>query len=127
VDLGKALGADGGTSVQCLTLYIPSKDRDGRDILGQRGWVLRGATLLGEIGGGVTIMPPVEGGWVREDGQLIWENPVLVYTYIRPDEFKQHLKELRTFLHTLGRETNQGEVVLEFDSRFYRINEFDED
>jgi len=88
---------------------------------------MRGATLLGEIGGGVTIMPPVEGGWVREDGELIWESPVLVYTFIRPDQFKQRLKALRTFLHTLGRETNQGEVVLEFDSWFYRINEFDED
>lgn len=105
MDLSKSLGAGGGTSVQCLTLYIPNRDRDGREVPGQRSWVLRAAGLLAKIGGGVTIMPPVEGGWVREDGELIWENPVLVYTFIRPAEFRRHLKELRHFLHLLGRET----------------------
>jgi hypothetical protein len=44
---------------------------------------------------------------------------------VKPDLFVQHLPELRRFLHRLGRETNQGEVALEFDGDFYRINEYD--
>ncbi len=62
MDLADALGVDGGISVQSLTLYIPNKDRTGREIGDQRRWVLQAAELLARIGGGVTIMPPAEGG-----------------------------------------------------------------
>jgi hypothetical protein len=56
---------------------------------------------------------------------VIWEAPVLVYTYIKPEPFVRGLARLREFLHRLGRETNQGEVGVEFDGNFYRITEFD--
>ena len=63
MNLQEELGAGGGVSVQCLTLYIPDRDRMGNVLRDQRRWVLDGSTLLARIGGGVTIMPPVEGGW----------------------------------------------------------------
>jgi hypothetical protein len=85
---------------------------------------LEAASLLAEIGGGFTIMPAVEGGWLNE-GNIIWENPVVIYTYIKPNKFEEKLPELRGFLHRMGRETNQGEVVFEFDHWFYRITEYD--
>lgn len=125
MDLSEALGAGGGVSVQCLTLYIPDRDEEGNPLNNQRGWVLEAAELLARIGGGVTIMPPVEGGWVNESGKIVWEHPVLAYTFIRPASFRKLLPELREFLHRLGRETRQGEVALEFDGRFYRIRQFD--
>ncbi len=125
MDLGEELGATGGISIQCLTLYIPDRDMNGNEIGDQRRWVLEGADLLAQIGGGVTIMPPVEGGWVSDSGAVVWEKPVLIYTFIRPEAFRQLLPKLRQFLHALGRETHQGEVAFEFDGRFYRITEFD--
>ena len=125
MDLGEALGATGGISVQCLTLYIPDRDRNGNEIGDQRRWVLEAADLLARIGGGVTIMPPVEGGWVSDSGAIIWEKPVLIYTFIKPVVFRQSLPQLRAFLHRMGRETHQGEVAFEFDGRFFRIIEFD--
>ena len=76
---------------------------------------------------GVTIVPPCEGGWLNEvTGKIVWESPVLVYTYIKPEPFLQALPRIREFLHRLGRETNQGEVAVEFDGNFYRITEFDD-
>ncbi len=69
-------------------------------------------------------MPPCEGGWLREDDTIIWENPVLVYTYVKPENFEQLLPQLRDFLHRMGRETDQGEVAVEFENRFYRIHTF---
>jgi hypothetical protein len=87
--------------------------------------VTEAADLLARIGGGVTILPPVEGGWVDDSGEIVWERPVLVYTFIRPTEFRDLLPRLREFLHRLGRETRQGEVAFEFDGRFYRIRTFD--
>jgi hypothetical protein len=125
MDLSEELGAGGGVSVQCLTLYIPDVDSAGNVLRDQRRWVLDGSDLLAKIGGGVTIMPPVEGGWVDDSGEIVWEHPVLIYTFIRPTYFRKSLPQLRAFLHALGRETRQGEVAFEFDGRFYRITEFD--
>jgi len=70
-------------------------------------------------------MPPVEGGWQNDEGDIIWENPVIVYSFIRPDAFLASLPRIREFLHRMGRETNQGEIAVEFDRRFYRIRAFD--
>lgn len=70
-------------------------------------------------------MPPVEGVWLNESGESVWENPVIVYSYIKPDAFLAQLPQLREFLHRMGRETRQGEIAFEFDGRFYRIRTFD--
>jgi hypothetical protein len=125
LDLATALGSDGGISTQCFTVYIPNKDRKGQEIGNQRKWVLEAIRLLSEINGGATAMPPVEGGWLNDQGEIIWENPVVVYSFIRPDDFLKHLARLREFLHRMGRETDQGEVAFEFDGHFYRIRTFD--
>lgn len=125
VDLAEAFGAESEYGVQMLTLYIPDKDRAGVEYGSQRRWVLDAAKLLAEIGGGVTILPPVEGGWYdAENRSMVWERPVLVYTYVRPDTFVEKLPVLRDFVHRLGRETKQGEVVIEFDGQFFRIQKF---
>ena len=126
VDLADALGASDVASDQVLTLYIPNKDREGGELGTQRKWVLESADLLARIGGGVTIMPPAEGGWFdTENDRIIWERPVVVYTYVKPDLFLERLGDLRAFLHRLGREANQGEIAGEFDGAFYRITKFD--
>jgi hypothetical protein len=125
VNLAGTLGADAGVAVQCFTVYVPNKDRHDQEIGTQRRWVLDALRLLSEINGGATAIP-VEGGWLNEEGQIILEHPVVVYSFVsRPDEFVKQLPRLRAFLHRLGRETNQGEVAFEFDTRFYRIREFD--
>jgi hypothetical protein len=62
VDLARALGASAPSSVQVLTLYVPSKDRLDQELPDQRRWVLEAAEILARINGGVTILPPVEGG-----------------------------------------------------------------
>ena len=86
---------------------------------------MQGASLLAQVGGGVTIMPPARGGWLSPTGKMIWEDTILVYSYIRASAFLEHLEDLRAFLHDLGRETGQGEVVVEFGDSMYHITEFD--
>jgi hypothetical protein len=124
-NLSQMLGASDETSVQVLTLYIPNKDKNNNEIGNQRKWVLEAAKLLAKLGGGVTVMPPVEGGWINGDGEIIWEFPVIVYSFIKPEPFIKAIPELREFLHRLGRETDQGEIAFEFDGLFYRITKFD--
>ncbi|MCI0378205.1 MAG: hypothetical protein L0215_11415 [Gemmataceae bacterium] len=125
LDLGEALGATEGYSDQCFSIYIPNKDRTGREIGNQRNWVLEGIRLLTQINKGATAMPPVEGAWQNDKGTLIWENPVVVYSFIKTAPFVENLGRIREFLHRLGRETNQEEVAFEFDGRFYLIKDFE--
>jgi len=125
LNLVAALGAEPGFSIQCFSVYIPNKDRDGKEIGTQRKWVLGAMQLMCELNGGASAMPPVEGGWTNEGGIIIWENPVIVYSYINGEAFEKGLPRVREFLHRMGRETNQGEIAFEFGPEFFRIRKFD--
>jgi hypothetical protein len=132
LDLVRGLGAEpGDVSVQRLTLYIPDKDREGHPI-DQERWVDTAKQLLTRLtnneegyDGGVTALPPADGGWQANPREIVWERTRLVYSYVRAESFVKGLPELRGFLHTFGRETNQGVVVFEFDGEFYRIRQYD--
>jgi hypothetical protein len=123
-DLVEALGAE-ESSVQSFSIYIPNKDREGEEIGNQRKWVLEAIRILSEINGGATAMPPAEGAWLNDENDIIWEKPVVVYSFIRPEVFAANLPRIREFLHRMGRETNQGEIACEFEGEFYRIRRFD--
>jgi len=124
-DLTAALGADDATSPQCFTIYVPNKDRDGQPIADHRAWVEEAIGLMCEINGGATAMPPVDGAWKNEQGIVIRESPVVVYSYIAAESFVASLPRIREFLHRMGRRTNQGEVAVEYDGRFYHIRSYD--
>ena len=112
-------------ATQCFPVYIPNKDKNDQEIGTQCRWVLGIISLLSEINGGATAIP-VEGGWLSDESKLILEHPVVVYSFVTwPDEFLKNLPRVRSFLHRMGRDTNQGEVAFEFDGRFYRIRQFD--
>lgn len=124
-DLAAALGANADVSAQSFTIYVPNKDRNGVETGDQRKWVLEALQLLTRLNGGATAMPPAEGVWGNERGEQVWEHPIVVYSFIRPAEFYAALPAIREFVHRMGRETNQGEVVVEMDGLFFRITEFD--
>ncbi len=125
IDLGAELGTIEGFSTQRLTLFIPNKDRNGGKVKNHKRWVNEARGLLSKIGGGATAFPPADGTWVDDNGEVLWEQTIMVFCYIVPDRFRSQFKSLREFLHRFGRETNQGEVVVEFDGEFYRIKRFD--
>jgi hypothetical protein len=125
LDLAEAVGADQASAIQRLTLYIPSRDQHGQDF-DPKPWIDRALELLSTIGGGATAMPPVDGAWINpKTSQLVTEKVVLVYTFIDPDKFEAALPELRAFLHELGKETDQGEIVFEFEDRLFKIRKYD--
>jgi hypothetical protein len=124
-DFSVGIGAQSDFATQCFTIYIPNKDKEGIEFGNQRKRILEALRLLTELNGGATAMPPTEGVWGNDEGELIWEHPVVVYSFIRPQVFRANLSRIREFLHRMGRETNQGEVAVEFEGRFYLIREFD--
>jgi hypothetical protein len=125
-DLAVEIGAQIDFATQCFTIYIPNKDKKGIELGNQRKWILEALKLLTDLNGGATTMPPTEGVWGNDEGDLIWEHAVVVYSFIRPISFRANLLRVREFLHRMGQETNQGEVAVEFEGRFYLIRDFDQ-
>lgn len=124
--LAKLLGAMEEASFQRLTLYIPDKDKHGKEIGNHKEWINKAREILTSIGGGATALPPADGTWLNpENDETIWEKTTMIYTYIDPDKFERNMGHLRAFLHKFGHQANQGEVVFEFDGRFYRIRKYD--
>ncbi len=102
LNLAEALGAEDAVSIQRLTLYIPSRDKNGKDF-DPGPWVDEALRLLSTIGGGATAMPPVDGAWLNpETSEPVTEKIVLAYTFIEPERFLAALPALRTFPHRLG-------------------------
>jgi hypothetical protein len=124
-DLGKELGATEQPSAQRLTLYIPNKDHASGPIADHATWTSEAQELLTDIGDGATAFPPVDGTWRKPDGSNLWEQTRIIYTYIDPDKLAANMSGLRAFLHRFGSETNQGDVVFEFDGWFWTIDKCD--
>lgn len=57
--------------------------------------------------------------------RLVLEKAALEYTFVDRARFEARLPALRRFLHRLGRETNQGEVVCEFKGQLFKIRDYD--
>ncbi len=128
VILAKLLGASEEPSAQVLTVYIPNKDKNGKQIKNLNRWIKEAQEVLTAIGGGSTSMPPADGTWMNpESNEIIREKTTIMYTYIDPDLFEENVGLLRKFLHRFGSETYQGEVVLEFDGKFYRIRKYNQE
>jgi hypothetical protein len=60
-------------------------------------------------------------------GELVFDDTVLITSYVDPDVLDEgKLRELRRFLHRLGREGRQGEVGIVIGGSYYGITEFDD-
>lgn len=121
LDIAAAFGAS-HVQGQRFAIYIPNKDKDGVPVT-QSLWIEKALQLLSRAGGGATAMPPVTGAWLNpESGELIIEEPVIVYSYIDGERFMQHLDVLVAFVHELGRKTRQGQIAFEFDGEFFLVD-----
>ena len=109
-----------------LVLFVPSKDRDGKPV-DQEFWVDENLKAIGTLFRGGTAYPRGRGVW-RDDqrgGVLVIEEPVIVFTYFATELLTEvALQELYKTLSRMGRATNQGEVGVVLDGRYYGITEY---
>ncbi len=121
IDIAQAFGAADARE-QRFAVYIPNQDRHGNPVE-QLKWVNEALALLSSICGGATAMPPIRGAWLNQaNGNLVIEEPVLVYTFIEPDAFADRLQEVVALVHEIGRQTRQGQMAIEFNQTFYLID-----
>jgi hypothetical protein len=111
-----------------LVAFVPSKDRFG-NLIQQDFWVEEVLRTLGNLFRGATAFPRGRGVW-RDDqqgGQLILEEPVIVFSYIPETALTATaLEELYRTISRMGRETCQGEIGIVIDGKYYGITEFAE-
>lgn len=120
-DIAQVFGARQGFS-QRWTVYVPNKDKDGESV-DQDKWVKEMVSVLSNLCGGATVMPPVKGAWLNPStGALVLEEPVLVYAFIEPVKFVSGIQKLVDTVQNMGRELNQGQVAFEFDNILYLID-----
>lgn len=109
---------------------MPSVDRLGAPV-DQKRWEDEALTVFGTLFRGATAFPPGRGVWRDDDrgGVLVFDETVLVTSYVEPGLLDQDpiVDDLRSFLHKLGREANQGEVGIVIADEYLGITSFDND
>lgn len=110
-----------------IVLFVPSQDRDGKDI-DHDFWVTGALETLGTLFRGATAYPRARGVW-RDDergGTLRQDEPTIVTCYADPRAMTRNAQsDLRAFLHRMGREANQGEIGIVIGDKYYGITEYD--
>ncbi|BCI65864.1 hypothetical protein AAJCM20276_04880 [Acetobacter aceti] len=124
INFKEALGASSEADDDILTFYIPTKNANGGDVVYQP-WVSKAENLLCDLGGGATTLPPVSGSWKNpETNEIIKENIYMVYSFVSGDKIEEHVSAIKDFLHSMGRELDQGEIVVEISGRLYKIKQY---
>lgn len=126
-EMGRHLGAGHAAGTVLFVLFVPSADRFG-EAIDHDHWVTEALGVFAKLFRGATAYPRARGVW-RDDergGELVFEQPTIVTCYADPEAIVEDaLTELRSFLHRLGRETNQGEVGIVIGSEYHGIVDFD--
>ena len=123
----KILGSETELNGVLFVLFIPSKDQKGKDLRDQDMWANAAGDMLTNIFGGSTEMPPAKGKWLNDKTkEIITEKIILIHSYARESDANNEdkIRVLASFLHRMGKETNQGEVAVVIDGVFHRIRKF---
>ncbi len=122
----RTLGADRALGTIHLLVFIPSVDRDGKRL--KKTWTRPALMAMGTLFRGATAFPRGLGVW-RDDerGQtLVFDDTTIVFSYVaRKDLTESTVRELRKFLHRMGREAHQGEIGVVWNGRYIGITRFD--
>ncbi len=114
------IGQASSSHIRRFTLYLPERDREGREVPQIERWVQLACTVLARISGGATHVR-ADGVYLSESGALIREPLNIIYSIVDPERFYQKLVVLRAFIQRFGEEANQETVMVEFDSKLYLV------
>lgn len=102
-----------------LSIYIPSKDKDGRGV-DHEHWKKKTMTFLGRLFGRCTAMPNLQGIWA-EDGKTLEETTVIVFSYVLEADLNRHAEDIRNHLIDMGRSMQQSEIGFGYEGTFYTL------
>ena len=118
------LSPDNVTSPVNLTIYLPDCDAAGRAI-NVAFWIAAMTQLLAHKFGGVSVSPAHKGYWRNSaSGDLIKETTFMVSVFVQPFDLERHSEVIEQLILRFGRETGQGEVLVELDDQLLRYTSF---
>lgn len=127
-ELHQALGAGPPSGTLQVTLFVPSVDRNGAPI-DQPKFAEIALAEFGRLFRGATSFPPGRGVWRDDDrgGQLVFDDTQMITSYAEPDALDDDgvLGDLRSFLHSFGRDARQGEIGIVIDGEYFGITDYD--
>ena len=126
-NIERTLGATYPVGASQVVLFVPDRNREGA-FIDQDDRVDQALDIMGKLFRGATAFPPGRGVWRDDEAgeKLLNEQTVMVVSYVDAKLLTAHtLRSLREFLHRLGRETQQGEVGIVIDSKYYGISRYD--
>jgi hypothetical protein len=121
------LGSEPDPNGTLVVLFIPTQDKNGKPLRDAEVWAGYAAQKLTDLFGGATEMPAAKGRWLNEEtGETIVEDVKLIHCYVRSSHANDagKFRDLADFLHRMGEETNQGEVVVVVAGVMHRITKF---
>ena len=127
MDYSKNLGANYPIGTKQIVLFVPEKDKEGKPI-NQAFWVEEALKCFGLLFRGATSFPQGKGIWRNDNKgkELLIEKTVIVISYTSPKDLNEkNFKKIRTFLHRMGKEANQGEIGIVIDGSYYAITDYD--
>jgi hypothetical protein len=118
---------DPGDRQTLIILFIPSHDRDEKELTNQDVWAESALDLFAELFTGATAFSTY-GGIYRDQnrGKNLRDKPILVESYTSVENVKDadKLTVLVDFMKRMGRECKQAAVGVVISNSFHEITEF---
>lgn len=115
-----------GARQDIVILFIPSHDKNEKEIKNQDVWSGEAMELFKDLYRGATAFETFAGIYLTDDGKTLHDKPILIESYVSREalEDKRRLGQLVSFMKRMGRETKQAAVAVVINDAFHVINEF---
>ena len=110
-----------------VILFIPSHDRDEKELKNRDLWADAALDLFSDLFGGATAFDTYAGIYRdKVRGKDLKDKPILVESYTKIERIKDLtlLNNLVSFMKRMGKETKQAAVAVVIDNTFHEIDKF---
>jgi hypothetical protein len=118
---------DTGRRQALVILFIPSHDRDGKELKTREMWAQAALELFAELFGGATAFDTY-GGIYRDKvrGKDLKDKPILVESYTEVEHVRNldNLNKLVSFMKRMGAQAKQAAVAVVINNVFHEITDF---
>ena len=108
-----------------VVLFIPSVDKYEQAI-DQEHWVRVSLQFFGRSFGGATALGPAQGVWYESpDASPVMDCPYMLICYAKRAEMTDaFIGSMVSFLKSMGRDANQGEVGIVIDNNYWGLRDY---
>ena len=110
-----------------VILFIPSHDRDEKELQTRDLWADAALDLFAELFGGATAFDTYAGIYRdKVRGKDLRDKPILVESYTEISRIRdvENLNRLVSFMKRMGKETRQAAVAVVIDNQFHEITDY---